>query len=226
MDASVHCLNILRVICDDTIIKPFVKEFYDDIIMDIINGLQSKNWSIKNACMLMFSRIITNNFLLQNEAEMQRTLLTFKEYFYDKNEFYKVIIDIIGKNNNDSKLNDCLLLFITFFTKMRHSKPNEYKNERLEEIIKLLLTLDKKDNKLFRKLLSSALFKLYGNNYDKFISDIKYQIKNIIDKNKEKNIDIIKDNNEYLEINNQIDFYYNIINEIIKLNNHNYFHII
>ena len=70
MDASVHCLNILRVICDDTIIKPFVKEFYDDIIMDIINGLQSKNWSIKNACMLMFSRIITNNFLLQNEAEM------------------------------------------------------------------------------------------------------------------------------------------------------------
>ena len=220
MDASVHCLNILRVICDDTIIKPFVKEFYDDIIMDIINGLQSKNWSIKNACMLMFSRIITNNFLLQNEAEMQRTLLTFKEYFYDKNEFYKVIIDIISKNNNDSKLNDCLLLFITFFTKMRHSKPNEYKNERLEEIIKLLLTLDKKDNKLFRKLLSSALFKLYGNNYDKFISDIKYQIKNIIDKYKEKNIDIIKDNNEYLEINNQIDFYYNIINEIIKLNNH------
>ena len=55
-----------------------MKEFYDDIIMDILNGLQSKN-----------------------EAEMQRTLLTFKEYFYGKNEFYKVIIDIIGKNNND-----------------------------------------------------------------------------------------------------------------------------
>ena len=219
MDASVHCLNILRVICDDTIIKPFVKEFYDEIIMDIINGLQSKNWSIKNACMLMFSRIITNNFLLQNEAEMQRTLLTFKEYFYDKKEFYKVIIDIIGKNNSDSKLNDCLLLFITFFTKMRHSKPNEYKNERLEEIIKLLLTLDKKDNKLFRKLLSSALFKLYGNNYDKFIGDIKRKIQNIIVQYNVKNIDIIKDNNEYLEINNQIDFYYNIINEIIKLNN-------
>ena len=169
MDASVHCLNILRVICDDTIIKPYIKEFYDEIIMDIINGLQSKNWSIKNACMLMFSRIITNNFLLQNEVEMQRTLLTFKEYFYDKNDFYNVIIDIIKKNNSDSKLDDCILLFITFFTKMRYSKPNEYKNERLEEIIKLLFTLDKKDNKLFRKLLSSAMFKLYGNNYTKFI---------------------------------------------------------
>ena len=220
MDASVHCLNILRVICDDTIIKPFVKEFYDDIIMDIINGLQSKNWSIKNACMLMFSRIITNNFLLQNEAEMQRTLLTFKEYFYDKNDFYRIIIDIICKNNNDSKLDDCLLLFITFFTKMRHSKPNEYKNERLEEIINLLFTLDKKDNKLFRKLLSSALFKLYGKNYEKFVKDVKEKINTIVDKNKENSIDIIKDNNLFLEINNQIDFYYNIINELIKLNNH------
>ena len=219
MDASVHCLNILRVICDDTIIKPFVKEFYDEIIMDIINGLQSKNWSIKNACMLMFSRIITNNFLLQNEAEMQRTLLTFKEYFYDKKEFYNVIIDIISKNNNDSKLNDCLLLFVTFFTKMRHSKPNEYKNEKLEEIIKLLFSLDKKDNKLFRKLLSSALFKLYGNYYEKFVEDIKNKIKEILDKYKDKNIDVIKDNNDYLEINNRIDFYYNLINELIKLNN-------
>ena len=126
MDASVHCLHILRVICDDTIIKPYVKEFYDNIIMNIIKGLQSKNWSIKNACMLMFSRIITNNFLLQNEVEMQRTLLTFKEYFYDKNNFYNTIIEILSKNNKDSKLNDCLLLFVTFFTKLRYSKPNEY----------------------------------------------------------------------------------------------------
>ena len=219
MDASVHCLNILRVICDDTIIKPYIKEFYDEIIMDIINGLQSQNWSIKNACMLMFSRIITNNFLLQNEVEMQRTLLTFKEYFYDKNDFYKIIIEIIKKNNTDSKLNDCILLFITFFTKMRFSKPNEYKNERLEEIIKILYTLDKKDNKLFRKLLCSAMFKLYGNNYEKFIKDIKNNIEKIIEHYKEKDIDPVKNDNEYIEINNQIDFYYNLINEIIKSNN-------
>ena len=219
IDASVHCLNILRVICDDTIIKPYIKEFYDEIIMDIINGLQSKNWSIKNACMLMFSRIITNNFLLQNETEMQRTLLTFKEYFYDKNDFYNVIVDILKKNNDDSKLNDCLLLFVTFFTKMRHTKPNEYKNERLLEIIKLLFLLDKKDNKLFRKLLSSAMFKLYGDNYKKFVEDIIINLNGIISKYKGNNIDIYQDNKYFLEINNQIDFYYNIINEIIKSNN-------
>ena len=217
MDAAVHCLNILRVVCDDTIIKPYVKEFYDNIIMDIIKGLQSKNWSIKNACMLMFSRIITNNFLLQNEIEMQRTLLTFKEYFYDKNNFYNIIIDILSKNNKDSKLNDCLLLFVTFFTKLRHSKPNEYQNERLLQIINLLFEFDKKDNKLFRKLLSSALFKLYGNNYIKMINDIKEKINIIIDKNKDKNISC--GDNTFLEINNQLDFYYNMINEIIKLKN-------
>ena len=217
IDASVHCLNILRVVCDDTIIKPYVKEFYDNIIMDIIKGLQSKNWSIKNACMLMFSRIITNNFLLQNEIEMQRTLLTFKEYFYDKNNFYNIIIDILSKNNKDSKLNDCLLLFVTFFTKLRYSKPNEYQNERLLKIINLLFDFDKKDNKLFRKLLSSALFKLYGNNYIKLINDIKEKINNIIVNNTDKNISC--GDNNFLEINNQLDFYYNMINEIIKLKN-------
>ena len=214
MDAAVHCLHILRVICDDTIIKPFIKEFYDVIIMNIIKGLQSKNWSIKNACMLMFSRIITNNFLLQNEVEMQRTLLTFKEYFYDKNNFYNVIIDILSKNNKDSKLNDCLLLFVTFFTKMRYSKPNEYQNERLLKVIDLLFEMDKKDNKLFRKLLSSALFKLYGGNYAKMIKDIKERMNNIISNNQNKNV---KDDNVFLELNNQLDFYYNIVNELIKL---------
>ena len=80
MDTSVHCSNILRVICNDTIIKPYAKEKYDEIIMDIINGLKYKNWSIKNSCMFMLSRIIINNFLLQNEFEMQRTLITFIIY--------------------------------------------------------------------------------------------------------------------------------------------------
>ena len=50
------------------------------------------------------------------------------------------------------------------------------------------------------------------------MEDIKCNIKKIIDKNKKKSIDMIKDNEQYLEINNQIDFYYNLINEIIKLN--------
>ena len=60
---------------------------------------------------------------------------------------------------------------------MRYSKSNKYKNEILKEIIKLLFNLDKKDNKLFRKLLSSVMFKLYGNNYEKFVKDIKDKIK-------------------------------------------------
>ena len=83
---------------------------------------------------------------------------------------------------------------------MRYSKSNKYKNEILKEIIKLLFNLDKKDNKLFRKLLSSVMFELYGNNYEKFVKDIKDNIKEIFNKNKEKNIDIFKNNNEYLEI--------------------------
>jgi hypothetical protein len=148
---------------------------------------------------------------------MQRTLLTFKEYFYDKNNFYNIIVDILSQNIKDSKLNDCILLFVTFFTKLRYSKPNEYQNDKLLTIINLLFEFDKKDNKLFRKLLSSALFKLYGNNYPKLINDIKDKMNSIINDNNDKIV--LVDNNKFLEVNNQLDFYYNMVNEIIKIKN-------
>ena len=204
IDASVHCLHILRVISDDTLIKPFVRNFYNDIIMKIIDGLESENWTIKNACMLMFSRVIKNNFLMQNEIEMQRVLPTFCEYFIDKNNFYNIIIFILEKNiNNGNKLNDCLLLFVTFFTKFRSAKPNDYENINGNKVIQLLFNMDKKDNKLFRKLLCCAILKLYGGNYKKLIFDVNEKLNNI--------------DYKYLEeYNNKIDFYYNVINEIVK----------
>ena len=60
---------------------------------------------------------------------------------------------------------------------------------------------------------------LYGYNYKKFVEDIIINLNGIISKYKGNNIDIYQDNKYFLEINNQIDFYYNIINEIIKSNN-------
>ena len=204
IDASVHCLHILRVISDDTLIKSYVRFFYSDIIMKIIDGLESENWSIKNACMLMFSRVINNNFFMQNKREMERVLPTFCEYFLDKIEFYKIVVQILEKNiSNGNKLNDCLLLFVSFFTKFRFAKPNDYENENGNKIIQLLLNLDKKDNKLFRKLLTNAVLKLYGANYKKLIDDTL------------KRLDTIEIN-DLTEFNNKIDFYYNVINEIIK----------
>ena len=204
IDASVHCLHILREISDDTLIKSYVRYFYSDIIMKIIEGLESENWSIKNACMLMFSRVIKNNFFMQNKREMERVLPTFCEYFLDKIDFYKIVVQILEKNIiNGNKLNDCLLLLISFFTRFRFAKPNDYENENGIKIIQLLLNLDKKDNKLFRKLLTNAVLKLYGANYKKLINDIL------------KRLDTIEIN-DLKEFNNKIDFYYNAINEIIK----------
>ena len=206
IDASVHCLQILRAISEDTLIKPYVRVFYNDIIMKIIDGLESENWSIKNACMFMFSRVIKNNFFMQNKKEMERVLPTFCEYFLDKKDFFKIVVQILEKNIiNGNKINDCLLLFITFFTKFRIAKPNDYENENGIKVIKLLLNLDKKDNKLFRKLLTNAILKLYGANYNKLINDILIRLDNI-------------EVNDLIEFNNKIDFYYNSINEIIKNN--------
>ena len=209
IDASVHCLHILRIICDDTLIKFYARNFYSKIIMNILNGLQSENWSIKNACMLMFSRIIKNSFLMYNESEMERILPTFNEYFLDKKKFKESVFNILENNVNsdNNNLNDCVFLFITLFNKFRLSKPNEFLDEDLNKIIELLFKFDKKNNKLFRKLLTNAILKLIGKNYEKLIKNVKFGLENV-------------ENNNLLEIyQNKMDFYYNIINEIIKNEN-------
>ena len=53
--------------------------------------------------------------------------------------------------------------------------------------------MDKKDNKLFRKLLTNAILKLYGANYNKLINDILIRLDNI-------------EVNDLIEFNNKIDF--------------------
>ena len=208
VDFCVHCLNILRIICDDSLIKFYAKNFYSKIIMEILAGLQSENWSIKNACMLMFSRIIKNSFLMYNENEMERILPTFCEYFYDKKKFKENVFKIIEKNVDDNNLNDCVFLFVVLFNKFRMTKKNEFFDEDLNKIVDFLFNFDKKNNKLFRKLLSNAILKLIGKNYEKLIKNVK----NGIEKNSNE-----KNSNENFQ--NKIDFYYNIINEIIKNEN-------
>ena len=65
-----------------------------------------------HACMLMFSRVIKNNFYCN--LEDVRNLQTFKEYFVGKKKFYDIVCDILQKNADGYDLSDCLLLFITF----------------------------------------------------------------------------------------------------------------
>ena len=202
VDSAVHCLHILRVICDDTLIKPYIRPFYTEIILKIIDGLQSENWSIKNACMLMFSRVIKNNFYCN--LEDVRNLQTFKEYFVGKKKFYDIVCDILQKNADGYDLSDCLLLFITFFTKFKTTKPSEYSSEDVNKIIEMLFNFDKKNNKLFRKLLSCAVWKLSGNNFNKIYEIYQRKINEMISQNDKA-------------ANNKGDFYYNIANEMIKV---------
>ena len=202
VDSAVHCLHILRVICDDTLIKPYIRPFYTEIILKIIDGLQSENWSIKNACMLMFSRVIKNNFYCN--LEDVRNLQTFKEYFVGKKKFYDIVCDILQKNADGYDLSDCLLLFITFFTKFKTTKPSEYSSEDVNKVIEMLFNFDKKNNKLFRKLLSCAVWKLSGNNFNKIYEIYQRKINEMISQNDKA-------------ANNKGDFYYNIANEMIKV---------
>ena len=206
MALATTLMSLLIVLSLGWMIKPYIKIFYDEIIMKIIDGLQSANWSIKNACMLMFSRVIKNNFAVSNSIEDVNNTNTFVEYFMEKKTLYNVVVGILEKNLNGSELNDCLLLFVTFFTKFKNSKSTEYNDEELNKVQKLLFKMGKKNNKLFRKLLGCAIMKLNGLQYEKLSSMLEEEINEMTKKEK-----IEKD-----EANSKGDFYYNVMNEIIK----------
>jgi hypothetical protein len=192
-DSSVHCLHILRVISDDTHLKPYAKDFYDYIILKIVDGLGNANWSIKNACMLLFSRLIKNSFTLHDIRE--KNILTFVEYFTGKEELKNKIFVILRNeiNNSSSECSDSLVLLITFFSKFKKSKLAEINEKDLTDMIDLLFGLVDKNNKLFRKLLCTCIVKLYGDN---------------IKLGYEKILGLFNGKNNF---NNKIDFIFNLL---------------
>ena len=79
-------MNILRVIIDDTDLKQLTKDFYEYILLNIIDGLRKNNWIIKNACMLLFSRLLKNIF--KAEKNLEKFNPTFLNFF-NKNEEHR-----------------------------------------------------------------------------------------------------------------------------------------
>jgi hypothetical protein len=196
-DTSVHCLHITRVITDDTILKPFAREFYDHILFTIVDGLNQNNWSIKNACMLLFSRLIKNSFMLDKRGD--RNAPTFVEYFANKEEFKKKFFSIFTKEvGSDSTCNSILIMLVNFICKFKKSKTIETLDSDLIELVEILFKLGYKNNKIFRKLLSSSIITLCGTNVSICYELLKREITR-------SDID-----------NNSFDFIANMVEDIIR----------
>lgn len=206
-----HCLNILRIIIDDTILKPYTKDFYDHIILNIVDGLGGDNWTIKNACMLLFSKLNKNSFGLDKNVE--KDIPTFIGYFTNKNVLKNKIFDILNKEANklSNECNDCLILLISFFEKLKPSKPSEINEIDLNKFIEVLFKLSPKNNKIFRKTLGKVIVSFYNENqglcYDRvleYFESIKGNIQQLR-----------VSNSEFEQINlNSLDFHINLINEL------------
>jgi hypothetical protein len=149
-------LHIIRVITDDTILKPFAREFYDHILFFILDGLNQQNWSIKNACMLLFSRLIKNHFMLDKRGD--RDAPTFVEYFTNKNEFKKKFLSIFRNElDTDSTCHSILIILTDFICKFKKSKGIETLDPDLNELVIFLFKLGFKNDKIFRKLLCVSI---------------------------------------------------------------------
>jgi len=191
-----------------------VREFYDYIIFHIVDGLVNENWSIKNACMLLFSRLIKNNFSLYESANAkEKNIPSFVEYFSNKEGLKNKILQILSNEveNKRNNCNDSLILLITLFTKLKRSKLSEINEEDLKKTIRILFGLCYKNNKLFRKLLSSAILRLYGDSLGKDSNMIQTNVISMI----ESYTISLQAHREVL--NSVYDFFFNIIHDLIHM---------
>ncbi len=143
-----------------------------------MDGLKSKNWSIKNSCMLLFSNIIKNLF---HHSYSEKYIPTFVEYFSHKAELKSKIYILIS---DDTALhnNDCLILLLNFFSKFKKSKNNEVENEDLLKYIQVIFNLKNHNNNFVRKASVDALITLYGSRINSLLVKIEEEI-NLISKN-------------------------------------------
>jgi hypothetical protein len=196
-DTSVHCLHIVRVITDDAILKTYAREYYDYILFTIIDGLNQPNWSIKNACMLLFSRLVKNSFMLDKKSD--RNAPTFVEYFANKDDFRNKFFNIFEKEiHTSSDSNSTIIMLVNFICKFKKSKAIEIQDSELQKLVGILFKLGFKKNKIFRKLLSNSLGVLCGSNIS-IIYDILLK-------------ELNKDDND----NNTLDFLFNMVDEIVR----------
>ncbi len=193
-------------------LKPFAKDFYDYIILNIIDGLGGDNWIIKNSCMLLFSKLIKNNFAL--DSIVQKGIPTFIEYFTNKEILKNKIFQILKKEAEikNNECNDCLILLISFFSKLKSSKSSEINEPDLIKFLNILFELQHKNNKIFRKNLGKVIMNLFGENQHLcYMKIIKYfdDMNNLIIKN-----------NQLIELNS-LDFHLNLLKELQI--NHNFY---
>lgn len=128
---SVHCLNILRVLCDDSTLKSQMQIHYEHIFIDLIDHLESKNWSIRNALMLMFSRIIKASFdnlagSSKNSSYKSSEVKTFSLFFSNKlillEKLKRKMALICNSNSNIDNNDDLLILITTILANVRESR--------------------------------------------------------------------------------------------------------
>ena len=212
-DTAVHCLNILRIVVDDTILKSFAKDFYDNIILNIIDGLGGDNWIIKNACMLLFSKLVKNNFTL--DSVVAKGIPTFVEYFNNKNVLKNKIYEILKKEveKPNSDCNDCLILLISFFSRLKPSKPSEINETDLLKFIEILFKLERKNNKVFRKTLGKVIVNFYGENQFICYEKVIIFFANVRESFERFKIENSKDIKEKVNLNS-LDFHLNLIKEL------------
>lgn len=195
MNISVHCLNIMRVICDDSTLKSSIQSFYEYILVNLVDDLESKNWSIKNALVLMFSRIIKATFdnlagSTNNSSINSKEGKTFYIFFSEKSKLYDKLHDKLSfivdkiKEEEQTKIrksqvhyeyDDFLMLITTIISNMKPTRMIEYnvfKNQISSFLEKLIyLTNYKSNSEVLYYQLAISIQKLLGCEFNPYKSN-------------------------------------------------------
>jgi len=136
-EASVHSMNILRMIVKDTRFGDSVIPYIGESFMVSIPGFTADHWKVRNASTLLFSALMQRTFGVNSRSHNDDTdelpppkknCMTTLEFFTRFNSMRQFIFDILNNSSkNPKRLDPCVFPVLLVLSRLLPS-PEEEKN--------------------------------------------------------------------------------------------------
>jgi thyroid adenoma-associated protein len=110
-ETKVHCLNVLRALFKVSKIGTEIVQFADEILSICICGFTSRDWAVRNGCLMLFSVLITRIFGCKgaNETGLTLSQITFAEFYSRFNvKIVPLMLEQLALSTKNIKSATCL----------------------------------------------------------------------------------------------------------------------
>ena len=147
--SQIHSINILRILFKDSTIGTELVSFSEKVLCICVNGFTSKDWSVRNGCLMLFSSLVLRIFGC-NRQSTNKTInqITFEQFYQKYNShLIPLIMSELRKSTQSSidqaNLHPSLFPILSLISRLAPSsccKKYQVRNEMLNFVIKCFLS--------------------------------------------------------------------------------------